>query len=154
MTGTIDRKPFEINMEGLDRSGSALPEKAKDFFDFFAKVLAERYLYRPLDDRMMQAVKSEGLQLLSVANEVYQLGVGPDFWEVNVVKDETYGRVTIDPRPRVLHGRSIVMTECEDNSVIASWGDPETATHLVRGDSFLEALTALGRIIERRDAYR
>jgi hypothetical protein len=126
----------------------SFPESAKDFFDFFTKHMNERFLHHQLTDQLIESIKTEGLQLLSIANGIYRLGCRRNFWTVVVFRDpHDPSGIKIDPRPEVLVGRDVEIYEHEQGGVIAKTGE-----HFVRADSVLEALAGLGRVIEARDA--
>lgn len=143
---TIPKTP-SIRMTGPERVGMQFPEDAREFFDFFAKRMGERFLHHQLTDRLVESVKMEGLQLLSVANDVYHLGCRSGFWAVAVVRDpHDPSSIKIDPRPEVLVGHDVETYEHEQGGIVA-----KTSSHFVRADSALEALAGLGRLIEARD---
>lgn len=136
----------ETKIVGFERPGLAFPESAQEFFDFLLKRVGERVIYHAATPALLESVKMEIAQLLHLANDIYRLGCGHDFWDVTVGFDDETRAAKLEFRPRSIpHYFPIEISEHEQGGFVA-----KTSKLYVRADSPLEALAALGRLAEVR----
>lgn len=131
---------------GFHRPAQRFPENSEDFLGFFINTLGERAVNRPLTEAHLASIETEAYQMLSIANDLYGLGVGSAFWVVRAQpRPEDPTNVTISVGPRVLEGRPVHIEPHENGGYLA-----ELSGIAVRGPSVLEALVGLGRVFEVR----
>lgn len=127
---------------GFGRPAMEFPENPDDFFDFLNRKIAERFLHHKLDDVMIESIRQEAHQLLSVANDLYNLGVGRDFWVVKLERTDTHSIEGI-VRPASID-RPVDIQEHEDGGFVA-----QIAGQFVRAPTRLEALVGLGKVFKQ-----
>lgn len=124
------------------RPALEFPENPDDFLDFLNRRIADRFLYNKMDDAIIESIRQEAHQLLSVANDVYRLGVSRDFWEVKLerVGDHSIQGIV---RPASLDRTPEIYAHAA-GGYVAQIGE-----HFVRGPTMLDALVGLGKVFEK-----
>lgn len=156
---TIERP--KVRVVGFERPGMSFPDHARDFFpDFLLGKIKDRFLYEQKTPSMMESIRSETFQMLSIATDIYKLSVFEPvdrFWSVNILTDEIHpNEVTINVVPTTLRGCLMDIAEEAGQlklSIVQSPRLDEVGLFVV-APSTIESFVGLARMVDIRRRHR